>query len=171
MTPIRPWSISGRLQTQSTMRKLFQVKMPRALMFRSSDCAENSPDANTHALCVNAPTSCDQRRGDGPRTPLLRGAHVRALCREAVDQAVVERAAVAVARRIVLRLPALHVVEERRAAHAPGEVDAARLEGVAAADGEVFAALREVLLDLLDAVVEPPSLRIAPLQRSAQHSR
>ena len=53
MTPIRPWSISGRLQTQSTMRKLFQVKMPRALMLRSSDCAENSPDANTHALCVS----------------------------------------------------------------------------------------------------------------------
>ena len=45
------------------------------------------------------------------------------------------------------------------------------MEGVAAADGEVFAALREVLLDLLDAVVEPPSLRIAPLQKSAQHSR
>ena len=43
VTPILPWSISGRLQTQSTMRKLFQVKMPRALMLRSSDCAENSP--------------------------------------------------------------------------------------------------------------------------------
>ena len=96
---------------------------------------------------------------------------MRALGREAVDQGVVERAAVAVARRVVLRLPALHVVEERGAAHAPGEVDAARLKGVAATDGEVFAALREVLLDLLDAVVEPPSLRIAPLQRSARHSR
>ena len=60
---------------------------------------------------------------------------MRALCREAVDEGVGERAAVAVARRIILRLPALHVVQECGAAHAPGEVDAARLKGVAAAAG------------------------------------